>query len=86
MADEQLVAAYKVSVATAYAVSKHASNMLVAKYHGAVSKEGILVFSMSPGLVDTHEDKPLTQEDVRGQQALGAIFAEAAPHFAGELQ
>lgn len=85
MADEVLVAEHSIAVGAPYAVSKSAVNMLTAKYHAAVGKsEGILVFAMCPGLVDTKEGNPMSEEDIKSQQALGAQFAEFAPHFTGE--
>lgn len=86
LADEILTADYDIAVGAPYAVSKHALNMLVAKYHAAVGrKEGILVFAMCPGFVDTSEGKMMSEEEIESQQAMGAKFAEFAPHFTGEL-
>lgn len=86
MADLDFVNQFGIAIATAYAVSKAAANMLVSKYHAALGKsEGILVFSMSPGLVDTREGKPLSEEEAAGFKAMGEQFKDYAPHFKGPL-
>lgn len=86
MADLDLINRFDIAIAAPYAVTKGASNVLVAKYHAALGKkEGILFFSMSPGLVDTREGKPMTEEEIQGTQAMGAQFADYAPHFKGPI-
>lgn len=82
MADLDLVNRFAIGIATPYAVSKAATSMLVAKYHAALGKqEGVLFFSMSPGLVDTSEGKPISEEERAGGEAMGKQFAEYAPDF-----
>lgn len=86
MADIELVNRFNIAIAGPYAISKAAANALVSKYHAALGRsEGILFFSMSPGLVDTSEGKPLSEEEVAGYKAMGAQFAEYAPHFKGPI-
>jgi NAD(P)-dependent dehydrogenase (short-subunit alcohol dehydrogenase family) len=53
MADPDLVRTFEVTYAAPYSISKAAVNLLVAKYHAAYTKEGILFIAISPGLVDT---------------------------------
>ncbi|KAK4503202.1 hypothetical protein PRZ48_006630 [Zasmidium cellare] len=86
MADIDLVNRFSIAIASPYAISKAAANALVSKYHAAVGKsEGILIFSMSPGFVDTSEGKPPSQEEIGGGKAMAAQFAEYAPDFKGPI-
>lgn len=86
MADIEAVAQFGLSVAGPYSISKAGTNALVAKYAAALGKkEDILFMSISPGMVDTREGKPMTQEDMQGFQAMGAAFAAYAPHFKGPI-
>jgi len=53
-------------------ISKAAVNMLVVKYNAALGKsEGILFLALSPGLVDTSEGAPMSEQDMAGAQAMG---------------
>ena len=46
--------------------------MLVVKYNAALGKsEGILFLALSPGLVDTSEGAPMSEQDMAGAQAMG---------------
>jgi len=86
MADLDLINKFSVPIASPYSVSKAATNALVAKFNAALGKsEGILVLALSPGLVDTSEGKPMTEEEIQGGQAMGAMFQEYAPHFTGPI-
>lgn len=86
MADIDIINRFDIAIAAPYSVSKAASNALVAKYHAAVGrKEGILFLSLSPGLVDTNEGKPLTEKEIEGGKAMGERFKEYAPDFRGPI-
>lgn len=86
MADLDLINEFSVPIAAPYSVSKAAANALVAKYNAALGKsEGILVLALSPGLVDTSEEKAMSEEEVRGAQAMGGLFKEYAPDFKGPI-
>jgi len=86
MADVDLINRFSVPIAAPYSVSKAATNALVAKYNAALGKsEGIMVLALSPGLVDTSEGKPMTEEEIQGGQAMGGMFQEYAPHFTGPI-
>jgi len=86
MADVDLINKFSVPIAAPYSVSKAATNALVAKYNAALGKsEGIMVLALSPGLVDTSEGKPMTEEEIQGGQAMGGMFQEYAPHFTGPI-
>ncbi|TKA63842.1 hypothetical protein B0A55_12257 [Friedmanniomyces simplex] len=93
MADTDLVHQFGLPIAAPYSISKAAVNMLVAKYDAALGKsEGILFLSISPGLVDTSEGAPMSEQDMAGAKALGlvlpslAVFASYAPHFTGPIE
>lgn len=82
MADLDFVNNFGIAIASPYAISKAATNMLVAKYNAALGKsEGILFFSISPGVVDSSEGVPPSEEDMIGGAKMGAQFAEYAPNF-----
>jgi len=86
MADLDLVNRFSIPIAGPYSISKAATNMLVAKYNAALGKsEGILFMAISPGLVDTSEGAPMSEQDIQGGQAMGAMFAAYAPHFTGPI-
>lgn len=86
MADLDLVNAFGIPIASAYSISKAAVNALVAKYNAALGKsEGILFMAISPGLVDTSEGAPMSEQDIEGAKAMGAAFAQYAPHFKGPI-
>lgn len=86
MADLDLVNKFNIPIASPYSVSKAATNALVAKYNAALGKsEGILVLALSPGLVDTSEGKAMSEEEIQGGQAMGAMFKDYAPHFTGPI-
>jgi len=86
MADLDFVNKFNIPIASPYSVSKAATNALVAKYNAALGKsEGILVLALSPGLVDTSEGKAMSEEEIQGGQAMGAMFKDYAPHFTGPI-
>jgi len=86
MADTELINRFGVPVAAPYSISKAATNALVAKYNAALGKsEGILFLALSPGLVDTSEGKPMSEQAVQGAQAMGALFQAYAPDFKGPI-
>lgn len=67
MADADLINDFSIPIASPYSISKAAVNTLVAKYNATFGKsEGILFMAISPGLVDTSEGKPPTEEDIQG--------------------
>lgn len=86
MADIDLVNRFNVPIAAPYSISKAATNALVAKYNAALGKsEGLLFLALSPGLVDTSEGKPMSEQELQGAQAMGAMFQEYAPDFKGPI-
>jgi NAD(P)-dependent dehydrogenase (short-subunit alcohol dehydrogenase family) len=86
MADTELISRFGIPIAAPYSISKAATNALVAKYHAALGKsEGLLFLALSPGLVDTGEGKPMSEQAIQGAQAMGAMFQEYAPDFKGPI-
>lgn len=86
MADTELINRFSVPIAAPYSISKAATNALVAKYNAALGKsEGLLFLALSPGLVDTSEGKPMSEQAIQGAQAMGAMFQEYAPDFRGPI-
>jgi len=86
MADTELINRFGVPIGAPYSISKAATNALIAKYNAALGKsEGILFLALSPGLVDTSEGKPMSEEAIQGGQAMGAMFQSYAPDFKGPI-
>ena len=78
MADVDLVTNYEIWEGASYAISKAATNMIVAKYHARYKKDGLLVLSISPGVVNTGGKIPESSE-------LPMKFGKYAPHFTGPI-
>lgn len=53
MSDLDFISKSGIEIAAPYSVSKAAMNTAVAKFSAQHAKDGVLFFSMSPGLVDT---------------------------------
>ncbi|KAI1763520.1 NAD(P)-binding protein [Hypoxylon sp. FL1150] len=87
-ADIDLVTKYNLASAAPYAISKIALNMAVAKFSAEYSSEGILFFSISPGVVNTsgHLDPASFEESDRKEfENVVGIFTKYAPHFKGPI-
>lgn len=65
MADLDLINSYDIELAGPYTISKAAMNVAVAKFAAVGKAEGILFFSISPGLVETghHSDGKFTNSN-----------------------
>ncbi len=57
LADIEPARLYDLEIGPSYSVSKAALNMAVAKFSAQYRKEGILFMSISPGVVDTGNQK-----------------------------
>lgn len=67
MADQDLVNKFEVDNAAPYAISKSATNMVVAKYNALYKNDGVLFLAISPGLVNTGGNlRELTHHDRAG--------------------
>lgn len=78
LADDSFSKRYSIGFTGPYAISKAALNTLVSKFHIALGpSEGILFFAISPGLVDTSEGKPMSEEAIEGAKGMGAAFVES---------
>lgn len=71
-ADLDMINKVGVTSAVPYSMSKAALNILVAKFSGQYSREGILFLSLSPGLVDTGSE---------GKEKFERKFSRSYPHF-----
>ncbi|EPE32870.1 NAD(P)-binding Rossmann-fold containing protein [Glarea lozoyensis ATCC 20868] len=62
-------------------------NMAIAKYSAIYRQEGILVFGICPGSIDTDAQNAsnLNEEDLKRLQAVGAKTIAYAPHFKGPV-
>ncbi|KAK7044895.1 NAD(P)-binding protein [Favolaschia claudopus] len=70
---------------TAYAISKAALNMAVAKYAMAHKSEGFVFLSVAPGLVDTETETGRTPEEEAQYQAFIQKLKALAPDFEGPI-
>jgi len=101
MADDALTVKYDLEIGGPYSISKAAMNTVIAKYSAELRKDGVLFLSLSPGFVETGQfengkstslhaqsstDHPIaTEEQLKSVQAMGAKFAQYAPHFKGPI-
>ncbi|CAF9927542.1 MAG: hypothetical protein ALECFALPRED_003738 [Alectoria fallacina] len=83
MADIDLINQIDIAAAAPYSISKGAVNVAVAKYNALYKSEGILFMAISPGVVDTGEGMPSSDnvEDMKAAQDMAIKFAAYAPHF-----
>jgi NAD(P)-dependent dehydrogenase (short-subunit alcohol dehydrogenase family) len=82
-ADIELNADYDLYQAAPYSISKVAFNMAITKIQAEHRKDGVLLMSVSPGVVDTgHAPTP-----DKGEKAmiLGQKFGRYAPDFKGPI-
>lgn len=87
MADLDLVNQFDIAIAPSYSISKAALNMAIAKYSALYKSEGILFMAVSPGVVDTGNPGPSSDnvEEMKAFQDMLAKFAAYAPHFTGPM-
>lgn len=57
MADLDLVNDYDIKTSAPYAISKAAMNLAIGKFNARYKQEGVLFLSISPGFVETGQDK-----------------------------
>ncbi|KAK7985791.1 hypothetical protein PG988_003413 [Apiospora saccharicola] len=77
MGDLDFVNEYGVFQAAPYAVSKAATSLLVAKFQASYKDQGILFFSICPGLVDTDAIRTTPSEENLARLAkIAALFQQ----------
>ncbi|KKP02342.1 hypothetical protein THAR02_05542 [Trichoderma harzianum] len=82
MGDIEFINDIKLANAAPYAISKAALTTMFAKFNAAYQDEGLLFFTICPGLVDTAEgDATLSSDDSLRLQAILAKFNDYAPGF-----
>ncbi|KAK7430946.1 hypothetical protein QQZ08_002475 [Neonectria magnoliae] len=82
MGDIDLINETKLSNAAPYAMSKAALSNLFAKLNASYEDQGILFFSICPGLVDTAEGNgSLSSDDLALLEKINAKFDRYAPGF-----
>ncbi|KAK4234446.1 hypothetical protein C8A03DRAFT_47221 [Achaetomium macrosporum] len=74
---------YDVAVFSAYAISKAALNLAVAKFSAQYRKDGVLFMSICPGMVEAGHHANATPEQLRKLEGVLAKFKSYAPHFTG---
>ncbi|KAI0484697.1 hypothetical protein GGR56DRAFT_680336 [Xylariaceae sp. FL0804] len=84
-ADADFVAGYDVDVAPLYAISKAALNVAVAKFAARYRRDGVLVMSISPGIVDVGRagGVELTADQMQVAEAFGQKVLRYEPQFKG---
>lgn len=85
LADLDLTNNCDVDIGALYAASKAALNVIVAKFNAQYKKEGILFFSISPGLVEVGKYKDATPEELAGLGGFAGKLAEYSPNFKGPI-
>ncbi|KAH8807504.1 hypothetical protein F5884DRAFT_342608 [Xylogone sp. PMI_703] len=86
LSDLDLTLKSQIQYFVTYSSMKAALNMVVARYAAELRPEGIIVFSLSPGVVDTSEDKPQANVDPEERvRIIEAGFKLMDPHFSGSI-
>ncbi|KAK4450298.1 NAD(P)-binding protein [Podospora aff. communis PSN243] len=85
LADPELTNNFDISNAPLYSASKAAVNMVVSKFNAEYKQDGLLFFSMSPGMVDVGLFDNITEEQKSKVGGMVAKFMKYAPHFTGPL-
>ncbi|KAK6221162.1 hypothetical protein QIS74_04891 [Colletotrichum tabaci] len=85
VADLDLTNECEVDVASLYAASKAALNIIVAKFSAQYKKEGLLFLGISPGLVEVGRYDNTSPEDMQGMMGFIGNLARYAPHFKGAI-
>jgi NAD(P)-dependent dehydrogenase (short-subunit alcohol dehydrogenase family) len=81
-ADLDATNAFALTLSPAYAASKGALNILIAKYNASYGSQGILFLSISPGIVNTDEGPPKTPEELAAMMAaMGPFLATVQKNF-----
>ncbi|KZS94432.1 NAD(P)-binding protein [Sistotremastrum niveocremeum HHB9708] len=83
LADLKATLSVEIDGSAPYSISKAAANMAFAKYAAAVKKEGIVVLSISPGLVNTQQSIP-PPEVLAEFAKMIAKFKTLAPEWDGQ--
>ncbi|KAI2780145.1 NAD(P)-binding protein [Daldinia loculata] len=89
IADYDLVRDIELDTSGAYTTSKAALNLAVVEYHAQFHNEGILFFSISPGIVATDGQNVArdnkSEKELENSQRMFGKFAKYAPHFKGPI-
>ncbi|KAL8755941.1 MAG: hypothetical protein Q9199_003295 [Rusavskia elegans] len=84
-ADLDFINNFDVENSAIYSASKAALNIIVAKFSAQYKKDGVLVFSMSPGVVDVGHFGDLTPKQTEGLMKFVGRVQAYAPHFKGPV-
>ncbi|KAL2130279.1 hypothetical protein VTI74DRAFT_6673 [Chaetomium olivicolor] len=82
-ADLDSVRQFDVVMFPAYAMSKAALNVAVAKFSAQYRKDGVLFISICPGMVEAGHFGDATPEQLKSLEQLLRQYKEYAPHFTG---
>ncbi|TVY83399.1 putative oxidoreductase [Lachnellula suecica] len=74
-----------IDVSALYAASKAAMNVIVAKFSAQYKKDGVLFFSISPGVVDVGHFDNVAPEKMQGMASVMGRLQAYAPHFKGPI-
>ncbi|KAF7505277.1 hypothetical protein GJ744_001064 [Endocarpon pusillum] len=84
-ADLEFINNFDVENSALYSASKAALNIIVAKFSAQYKKDGVLVFSMSPGVVEVGNFGDLTPKQTEGWMKFVGKTQAYAPHFKGPV-
>ncbi|CAF9909978.1 MAG: hypothetical protein HETSPECPRED_009572 [Heterodermia speciosa] len=82
-ADLEFINNFDVENSALYSASKAALNVIVAKFSAQYKKDGVLVFSLSPGAVEVGHFGDLTPKQTEGLMKFLGKAQAYAPHFKG---
>ncbi|KAK6077425.1 short-chain dehydrogenase [Seiridium cupressi] len=85
LADLDLTAKWDYGMGPSYSISKAALNSAVAKFSAVYRKQGILFMTISPGMVNTGNYIPETEEIKKRLDEMFAIAKKHAPHWEGPI-
>ncbi|KAL8942494.1 MAG: hypothetical protein Q9216_001638 [Gyalolechia sp. 2 TL-2023] len=84
-ADLEFINNFDIENSALYSASKAALNIITAKFSAQYKKDGVLVFSMSPGVVEVGHFGDLTPKQTEGLMKFVGRAQAYAPHFKGPV-
>ncbi|KAK4247293.1 hypothetical protein C7999DRAFT_41356 [Corynascus novoguineensis] len=82
-ADLDAIRQFDIVMFPAYAMSKAALNVAVAKFSAQYRKDGVLFMSICPGMVGDGQFADATPEQLKSLEQLFMQYKQYAPHFTG---
>ncbi|PQE17480.1 short chain dehydrogenase protein [Rutstroemia sp. NJR-2017a WRK4] len=73
----------EIEICSLYSAAKAALNVIVAKFSAQYKKDGVLFFSISPGIVEVGHFDNVTPEQIKGLMTFMDKIKASTPHFKG---